>query len=55
MNNALKLRPNNVNYLLAIWTLYDDLWDKQNSRKYYFKVLEIEPTNELAKQKVTNI
>lgn len=55
MERAIKLRPTNTNYLLATWTLYEDIWDYQNAKKYYFKVLEIEPTNDIAKKKLADI
>jgi len=55
MERAVKLRPNNTNYLIATAALYEDVQDAQNARKYYFKVLEIEPGNEIARKKLSEI
>ncbi len=55
MENAVKLRPYNLNYLLATASLFEDIWENENSKKYYFKVLEIDPTNELAKEKLNQL
>ncbi|UFX83442.1 tetratricopeptide repeat protein [Candidatus Absconditicoccus praedator] len=55
MENAVKLRPHNINYLLAIASLLEEIGDKNEAKKYYFKVLESDQTNELAKSKVNQI
>jgi tetratricopeptide (TPR) repeat protein len=52
MEKALKLRPHNVNYLLSLASLYEEVGNLDMAKKYYFKVLEIEPGNELAKSKI---
>ncbi len=55
MENAIKLRPQNVDYLLATASLFEDIWDNENAKKYYFKVLEVDQTNEMAKDKINQI
>lgn len=55
MENAVKLRPQNINYLLATASLFEDIGSTENAKKFYFKVLEIEQTNEIAKEKINNI
>lgn len=55
MEKALRLRPSNINYLLSIAGLYEEIWDNGSARLYYFKTLEIQPSNELAKEKVHSL
>jgi len=52
MKKAIWLRPNNVSYLLAIAWLYEEHWDIDNSKKFYFDILELEPTNTKARRKL---
>ena len=52
MEKVIKLRPSNTNYMIALAELYEELKDEDNARKYYFRVLENEPNNELAKLKI---
>jgi cytochrome c-type biogenesis protein CcmH/NrfG len=52
MEKVIKLRPTNLSYLSAIATLYEELGDINLAKKYYFKMLEIEPTNDEAKNKL---
>jgi tetratricopeptide (TPR) repeat protein len=52
METCVKLRPGNINYLLAVADLYEQFGDIKSAKRYYFKVLEYEPTNDLAKEKL---
>lgn len=52
MEKVIKLRPNNISYLQAIAKLYEEITDLQSAKKYYFKILELEPMNDKAKAKV---
>jgi len=52
MEKVIKLRPTNSVYMLTLADLYEELWDLDNSKKYYFRVLEFEPSNEKAKKKL---
>ena len=52
MEKIIKLRPTNPKYLLATAELYEEFSDFENARKYYFNVLEYEPSNEKAKSKI---
>ncbi len=55
MEKAVKLRPQNVNYLLAVASLYEEINNNNMAKRYYFKVLEIDQTHELAKEKVNEL
>lgn len=55
MEQALRLRPSNINYLLWIASLYEELWNEEEAKKYYFKVVEIDQTNTLAKEKLNSL
>lgn len=44
--------PTNPKYLLATAELYEQIWDIDNAKKYYFTVLEYEQNNEKAKAKL---
>ena len=52
MEKIVKLRPTNPKYLLATAELYEQIGDLDNAKKYYFKVLEDEQSNEKAKAKI---
>jgi len=52
MEKIVKLRPTNVNYMMTLADLYQEIWDSDSARKYYFRVLECEPSNEAAKKKL---
>lgn len=51
MEKIIKLRPANTNYLLTLAELYEEINDTTNAKKYYFNILEFEPSNEKAKKK----
>jgi len=55
MEYALRLRPSNINYLLGIASLYEELGNEEEAKKYYFKVVEIDQTNSLAKEKLNSL
>lgn len=55
MEKILKLRPINSEYLIATAMLYEEKWEIQIAKKYYFEVLEHEPDNRTAKIKLKNI
>jgi tetratricopeptide (TPR) repeat protein len=55
MEKIVKLRPTNANYALTLAELYEEIQDKDNSKKYYFRVLEQEPNNEKAKKKIQEL
>jgi hypothetical protein len=52
MEKIIKLRPTNPKYLLATAELYEQVWDIDSAKKYYFNVLEYEQTNEKARLKI---
>lgn len=52
MEKIIKLRPSNTNYMIALAELYEEVEDFNNAKKYYFRVLENEPNNEIAKKKI---
>ncbi len=52
MEKIIKLRPSNTNYMIALAELYEEVDDEKNAKKYYFRVLENEPNNEIAKSKI---
>lgn len=55
MLESTKLRPSNINYMLWVAILFEEVGDTQNARKYFFKVLEIDPTHDMAKEKVNSL
>mgnify|MGYP002348049993 CR=1 FL=1 len=55
MEQALRLRPSNINYLLWIASLYEEICNYDEAKKYYFKVLELDPINTLAKEKLNSL
>jgi len=55
MEKIVKLRPTNPSYLLTLADLYLELQDYWSAKKYYFRVLEYEPSNEKAKQKLKEL
>ena len=55
MEKIIRLRPTNTNYMLTIAELYEEVKDFQNAKKYYFNVLEYEPTNEKAKRRIKEL
>lgn len=55
LEKVIKLRPASVPYLLALADLYAEVEDQENAQKYYFRVLEYEPSNIKAKQKLQNL
>lgn len=55
MEKIIKLRPTVPSYLLTLADLYDEVWDTDNAKKNYFRVLEYEPNNDKAKKKLKNL
>jgi tetratricopeptide (TPR) repeat protein len=55
IGKAIKLRPTNTNYLIALATLYEEILDIETAKKYYFKVIEIDPINNIAKKRLKNL
>ena len=51
MGKVIKLRPANTNYFLTLAELYEEIHDFANAKKWYFAILEIEPSHEKAKKK----
>lgn len=50
MEKVIKLRPSTSAYMIALADLYQEVNDFDNAKKYYFRVLEYEPSNEKAKK-----
>ena len=48
---ALKQRPDNIMYLESVATLYEELWETKQSKKYWLKILDIEPNYETARER----
>ncbi len=55
MEKVIKLRPTNSAYMLTLADLYTEEWDIDNAKKYYFRVLEYEPSNEKAKKRLKEL
>lgn len=55
LEKVVKLRPANVPYLNALADLYLELGDTESAQRYYFRVLEHEPSNARAKAKLQKI
>lgn len=55
MEKIVRLRPTNANYIFTLWTLYEEIWDLDSAKKYYFRVMECEPSNEKAKKKLKDL
>lgn len=55
MEKVVRLRPSNANYIYTLWSLYEEIDDFDSAKKYYFRVLEVEPSNEKAKKKLKNL
>lgn len=55
MEKVVKLRPTNATYMLTLADLYTELSDVDNAKRYYFRVLEYEPGNEKAKNKLKEL
>lgn len=55
LEKVVKLRPTNIGYLITLADLYEEVQDSDNAKKYYFRVLEYEPSNQKAKSKVGDI
>lgn len=51
----LRLRPTNMDYLVTLAELYEEMWEIQNAKKYYFRILEQDPSNEKIKRKLQKI
>jgi tetratricopeptide (TPR) repeat protein len=54
MEKIVKLRPTNTNYMMTLADLYEEIDDPDSSKKYFFKILELEPSNDKAKRKIKN-
>jgi Flp pilus assembly protein TadD len=55
MEKVVKLRPTTSSYILTLADLYSEIGDMDNAKRYYFRVLEYEPSNEKAKQKLKEL
>lgn len=55
LEQIVKLRPTNPSYMLTLADLHLEVWDEDNAQKYYFRVLEHEPSNEKAKKKLKEL
>ena len=55
IEKVIKLRPTNSAYMLTLADLYEEMHDFDNAKKYYFRVLEYEPSNENAKKKLKEL
>jgi Flp pilus assembly protein TadD len=55
IQKAIKLRPTNTNYLIALATLYEEILDIENAKRFYFKVIEMDPINDIAKKRLKNL
>lgn len=53
--NLIKLRPNNLDYVITLADLCEELWEIQNAKKYYFRILEQDPSNEKIKRKLQKL
>ena len=52
LEQVVRLRPTNPGYMLTLADLYLEVDDLDNAKKYYFRVLEHEPSNEKAKKRL---
>ena len=55
MEKVIKLRPTNSAYILTLADLYREEGDLDSAKKYYFRVLEYEPSNEKAKKQLKEL
>jgi tetratricopeptide (TPR) repeat protein len=55
LEKVVKLRPANVSYLLALADLYAEIDDVDSAKKYYYRVLEYEPSHIKAKNKLQTL
>jgi len=55
MEKVVKLRPSNAAYMLTLADLYKEEGDLDMAKKYYFRVLEYEPSNEKAKKELKEL
>lgn len=55
LEKVVKLRPTNSAYMLTLADLYKEVGDFDNAKKYYFRVLEYEPSNEKAKKTLKDL
>lgn len=51
----MRLRPGNMDYLITLAELYEEMWEIQNAKKYYFRILEQDSSNEKIKRKLQKI
>ncbi len=54
-NELIRLRPSNLDYLITLAELYEEMWEIQNAKKYYFRILEQDQSNEKIKRKLQKI
>ncbi len=55
LEQIVKLRPTNPSYMITLADLYFEVGDPDSAQKYYFRVLEHEPSNEKAKRKLKEL
>jgi tetratricopeptide (TPR) repeat protein len=55
MDKILKLRPTNIEYLIATAMLYEKKGDADRARRYYATILEYSPENSIAKAKIKEL
>ena len=55
IEKVIKLRPTNSAYMITLADLYKEVNDLDNAKKYYFRVLEYEPSNEKAKKNLKEL
>ncbi len=55
MENVLKLRPTNKNYMLTLAGLHEEMGEPTKAKIYYKKILQIDPSNEVAKRSLKRL
>lgn len=55
MENVLKLRPTNKNYMLTLAWLHEEIGEPTKAKSYYSKILQIDPSNEVAKRSLKRL
>jgi Tfp pilus assembly protein PilF len=55
MEKILKLRPTNVEYLVATAMLYEQKWEIERAKRYYAIIMEYDPDNRTAKRKLKEL
>ena len=54
IQQAVKLRPNNKDYLLALADMYERIWEQSQAKQVYYRLFELDPLNVSVKEKIAS-